>query len=390
MLTTLADWLALMADGLRVLRTGTWRQRFLRVRFLLLFAVLWPPVAVLTWLLLALDHVLFPGFKQVEIKAPLFIVGNLRTGSTYLHKTLGKDSEGIATFHTLDLFLPSITARKLVGLLGRVDAALGGYGRRLVVAVDDHLLPAFRRIHDVRLFDPEEDDFALLVSLKSACMFEVAPAVPRFRRLFFMDEEMDRAEQDRTWALYRALVQRHLYVAGPHKQFVSKNPLQTHKLQGLLRTFPDARVINLVRSPLKTVPSVSSMWHFVWHESGARPHGELDPDGVIALVRSFYTAPGPVLEALGERGQVVRYEDLLEAPEPVVTEAFEALDLAVGPGLRAVLAEAQARAGSYESKHKYKGASHGLSEEVIVDAFADIMAAHGYPRPADADADAAK
>lgn len=386
MLSTLADWLALMADGLRVMRTGTWRQRLLRVRFLALFAVGWPPVAALTWLGLALDHVLFPGFKDVEIRKPLFIVGNMRTGSTYLHKTLGQDTEGIATFRTLDLFLPSITARKLVGLLGRVDAALGGLGRRLVVAVDAGLLPGFRKIHDVRLFDPEEDDFALLVALKSACMLEIAPDLPRFRRLFFMDEEMEREEQDRTWALYRSLVQRHLYHAGPNKQFVSKNPLQTHKLQGLLRTFPDARVINLVRSPLKTVPSVSSMWHFVWQESGARPHGEYAPEQVIAWCRSFYDTPGPVLAELGERGRVLRYEDLLQAPLAEVTGAFEELGLTVGPGLAEVLQAAQARAGSYKSKHKYRGEAQGLGEDVLVEAFADVLERHDYPRPEAADA----
>lgn len=384
MLTLFADWLALMADGARIMLTGTWRQRFLRARFVLLFAVVWPPLALFTGLTLALDHLLFPGFTKTEIKTPLFIVGNLRTGSTYLHKTLGQDTDGISTFRTIDLFMPSITAKKLAGLVGKLDGALGGFGKKLVVSVDGGALQGFRKIHDVRLFDPEEDDFVLLALLRSGAMWEIAPGVERYKRMFYMDELMDRAEQDRTWAFYKRMVQRQVYHQGADRLFVSKNPLQTHKLEGLLRTFPDARVINLVRIPLKTVPSVSSMWHFVWHESGARPHAEIDPDTVIAQCKSFYAAPGPTLEKLGKRGKVIRYEDLLLEPRDIIRGTFEAMGLPISPGLAEVLDRAQAKVGTYTSKHKYKGAAHGLTEERLTEAFAEVFERFGYDRPDDA------
>lgn len=85
-LRSLNDCFAMIADGVRTLGAPTWTQRWRRLRFVALLVFVLPPLALLTHLCLALDHLLFPGFKKVKIEKPIFIVGNLRTGSTFLHR----------------------------------------------------------------------------------------------------------------------------------------------------------------------------------------------------------------------------------------------------------------------------------------------------------------
>lgn len=40
-----------------------------------------------------LDHLFFPGFKKVEVKRPVFIIGHPRSGTTFIHKLFTQTDE---------------------------------------------------------------------------------------------------------------------------------------------------------------------------------------------------------------------------------------------------------------------------------------------------------
>ena len=61
------------------------RKRFL---FLALFYIVWPVGMLIHWFCFWLDDMLFPEYKNHPIEKPLFILGNLRSGSTFLHRLL--------------------------------------------------------------------------------------------------------------------------------------------------------------------------------------------------------------------------------------------------------------------------------------------------------------
>ena len=59
------------------------------------------------------------------------------------------------------------------------------------------------------------------------------------------------------WGHYRRCVQRHLYArqgTAPKRTYLSKNPTFTLRLRSLLREFPDAHVVVLVRDPERHLP----------------------------------------------------------------------------------------------------------------------------------------
>ena len=96
-------------------------------RILVMLAVA-PALFVLNlyhWLGLALDEVLFRGYRKVDVKRPLFVVGVPRSGTTFLHGVLAEDEHN-TTFATWECFFAlSVTWRKLWRFAGRLDAALG-------------------------------------------------------------------------------------------------------------------------------------------------------------------------------------------------------------------------------------------------------------------------
>ena len=56
------------------------------------------------------DALIFPSWKAIEVQEPTFIVGNARSGTTWLHRLLAKDNHTFTSMKTWELlFATSIT-----------------------------------------------------------------------------------------------------------------------------------------------------------------------------------------------------------------------------------------------------------------------------------------
>ena len=73
-----------------------------RIAFLALFYLIWVPGSLVHWFCFWLDDIFFPAHKTQPIEKPLFILGNLRSGSTFLHRLLSRDSETFTSLTTWD------------------------------------------------------------------------------------------------------------------------------------------------------------------------------------------------------------------------------------------------------------------------------------------------
>ena len=61
-----------------------------------------------------LDHVVYPGFKKRKLDRPIFILGNPRSGTTFVHRFL-LNSQRLCAFELWEMLLPAITARRMFG-----------------------------------------------------------------------------------------------------------------------------------------------------------------------------------------------------------------------------------------------------------------------------------
>lgn len=91
-------------------------------------------------------------------------------------------------------------------------------------------------------------------------------------------EKLSMSHRNLMFNFYKECVQRHLYaryvmedISTKNIVFVSKNPAFTLRLESLYNTFPDGRVICLLRDPKESVPSMVSYIAKVYHAFSA-PH----------------------------------------------------------------------------------------------------------------------
>lgn len=284
--------LRLLLLTLGTLRPGPSEPPGAFLRRLLVIGLFLPPFAliqVVHWIGLLLDEVLFRGYRRVEIREPLFVLGVPRSGTTHLHRVLAQDPQ-YTTFSTWEcLFAPSVAERRLWLGLGWIDARLGRPLGRLLGWLERRAFAGMAQVHSMSLADPEEDYFALMPVLACFILILPFPADAYLWRMGRFDQAMPAKERERLMAFYRGCLQRHLYVHGPEKRLLSKNAAFAPLAGSLQGAFPDARFLVCLREPAATLPSqLSSL------EPGVRLFGVLGavPDFRARLARQlgFYYA----------------------------------------------------------------------------------------------------
>lgn len=338
------------------------------------------------WLGFLLDEVFFRGYRSVEIRRPVFIVGVPRSGTTFLHRLLARDRERFTTFSLWELILaPSVAERKFWLGLARLDQWIGAPFSRLVRWLERRLFASLDNIHEISLSDEEEDYFLLVPIYACFLLILPFPFPDALGHLAFFDDKTPRAEQDRIMDFYRACLKKHLYIRGTEKPFLSKNVSFSPMIRALARTFPDSRIIGTVRNPVNAVAShISSMM------AGAAvfdndTRGNEFRDQMIAVQRYAYTHLLETLSGPCERedkdAMIVRMEDLQNALAPTIKGLYERLGYPMTPDFEAYIDSQDERQRRYKSGHHYDLSAYGLSGAMVYEQFSDIFDRFGYPAP---------
>jgi hypothetical protein len=352
------------------------RLRPRRVKFLALFSVLFSWGVAFTWLCLLLDEIFFPAYRRTSVRKPLFVIGNFRSGTTFLQRLLAQDERNITGLTTREIYVtPSICQRKLWRFILMLDEHVGRPFRRLLAAIEDNVL---RRIpfHRVRLEEAEEDEGLFFYAWDSLFIWFFFPLV-RSRFVYpWFDQAVPEGRRRRLMRFYRGLLKRHLYVHGEHLRIVSKNPSFTPKIRSLLEVFPDARFVNLVRHPSELLPSMTNWFAYCWHYFGAPPEAYPNRRRILEMAAHWYRYPQDVFEELSsEQAWVVRFDDLISETSSIVRDLYDSLGLRVS----ARFAEALDDADRLPTKAtRSPGLDEvGLSQEDIDRDFSDIIEAYG-------------
>ena len=343
----------------------------------LLFIV--PIMATLNAISLLLDHILFPGFRRVQVREPVFIIGHARSGTSLMHRLMTGD-ERFSWFMTYELFVPSLVQRKLIRFLGACDRRLaGGAIARRIQAWEDRTFARGREMHPMSLFGPEEDEFLLTFSGLSGVWVTVFPYMRELDYLYYTDE-MPPHRRRRILGFYKECVQRQLYLNGAHRIHCSKNPTFAGKLESLIEIFPDARFVVLNRSPYETIPSLLKMMERNWKASDCDRERMRDSLECLGQ-QSFHTYryPYEVLERHPEiRHAVVDYRELVESPRRVVENVYEELGLPLTPEFEKFLALEETRSKQHRADHVYNLREFGLEREKIRAELAPLFERFGW------------
>ena len=328
------------------------------------------------WLGFLLDEIFFRKYRAVRIRTPVFILGLPRSGTTFLHRMLARDTENYTTMRLWEMVLaPSITERKLLMALAAFDRGLGGFGRRVLHAFDERVFASGSKIHKISLFQPEEDEMLLLPLFSSIFLLHLFPFPQVLWHLVHFDSATPPADKRRIMSFYRRCVQRHLYVHGPDKHFLSKNPAFSSRIDALNEYFPDAKVICNVRDPFRAVPSMLSYIHYIWGCLDNDPRGYILRDWLLEMAGHWYQYP---MERLAywpdNRYAIVRYDDLIADPHATTSDLYARLGLEISPAFAERLREECVKSRAYRSEHTYSLSQYGLTPTDIVDRFHYVIA----------------
>lgn len=351
-----------------------------RIAILCLFMPLFIGNGLINWVCLLLDEILFPGYRRTAVFAPVFIVGVPRSGTTFLHRLLARDDRQFTCMKLWEIFFaPSIIQKKCWCALGMLDRRLGSPLFRIVRSWEDRVFNQLGRMHVLSLFEPEEDELLLLTVFSSVFLSFAFPFEDEVRGLALFDRELPQRQRERIMAFYKKCIQRHLYCFGMERRFLSKNPAFSPKVESLYRTFPDARIICMVRSPFESIPSSMSLISYFCHffTSPIEPfpmHGAIQE-----MLAMWYRYP---LEQLArkrtEQQAVIPYDTLVRDPRETVHDLYQRLGCSLTPDYQKVLEAEAERARNYKSRHTYSLAQSGLSPDRIREDYRDILERFGF------------
>jgi hypothetical protein len=342
-------------------------------------------LSIINMVLLGLDVLVFPRLRKKQVEAPIFIVGNGRSGTTHIHRILSADGDRFSFFKTWELLAPSLIQHKIVDGFDWADRRLlGGWIRRRLQQSEDGALDEIRKLHDWQSTGSEEDDFVMFANWSSVSLTFPFP-YPELEYLFWTDREPE-AKRRRILNFYAAMLKRLLYAReGPGRGtriHCSKSPQFTLKMRGLLEQFPDARFIVMLRHPNETIPSLLDLMSQYWRGMGASPdlvEGSANLLGEIQIEQYKYAVE--VADSLPENQRViVEFRDLLSDPKRVVENIYDRFGLEMSKEFDHFLDEEREAAKTFKSEHEYELAGQGPERERVERELSDLFDRFDWPR----------
>ncbi len=366
-------------------RGTPYRLTLKRMGWLLLFYTLFPLLELFIWTGLWLDEIFFPDYRKVQIKEPVFIIGNPRSGTTFLQRLMAEDTQTFTSMRTWEmLFAPSITARRLFEVLAALDRRIGKPVRKPLLRLQRRWQEA-NVVHKIALRAPEEDEYLLLHLWSTLKTWTFSAMLEEAERYTYFDEQVPQRERRRIQKFFHRCLQRHLYAHDAADQvYLSKNPSYSPMIETLLELFPDVRFIYLARNPLEMIPSYISLTEEEWQILGDPPEPYMSRDWIMEMAYHWYTYPlGRFSELPEDQYVVVNFHRMVDHAEVVVNEIYERLNLEMGAGFKKFLHERAMAARQHESEHDYALREMKLSRQEILTEFKEVFKTFGFDRKAD-------
>lgn len=365
-------------------RGKNYRLTAKRLGVLLLSLAVYIPVEIMVWIGLGLDRLFYPGFKQVRVRAPIFIIGNPRSGTTFLHRLLSRDEGHFASMTTWEILLaPAVSTRRFIRAAAGLIRLLGVPIRRLIRQWERDWQEN-NTVHKIRLRGPEEDEYLWVHTFSTLKIWSFAAMLEEAEPYVYYDQRMDPAQKTRMMDFYHRCLQRHLFSGSTEDEiYLAKNPNFSPMVRTLLERYPDARFIYLVRDPLQAVPSHLSLKEKEWKLLGSPLEPYAAREFILEESEHWYTYPLAELDKLPDHQAVIlEFEKLTGNARAAVREIYQRFDLELSEDFDRVLREETRKARQHESEHVYCLEEMGLTASQLKDRFGAVYRRFDFQRGA--------
>jgi hypothetical protein len=294
--------------------------------------------------------------EQQKVDSPVFIIGLPRTGTTLLHGLMSKDP-GSRVPLTWEVMYPTAGANaEEAEKARRRTASRLGWANRLA--------PEFKRIHPIAPDLPQEC-IAITAHVFMSIQFHTTHNVPSYEDWFEDDS------QRLGYAFHRRLLQ-HLQAQRPGERWVLKAPGHLFALGALLARYPNARIIQTHRDPLRVMASMAS------HATVLRRafSDTADPQAIAADWASRWARALEGFLAVRDRADRERfldvsYEHIESRPLDTVARIYDFLGWELGAQAREAMASfLAANPKNKHGAHRYSLSQYGLDRKRELERFA--------------------
>lgn len=325
-------------------------------------ATKWDVVRFLTNLLLIQEYrTRNQGMDNTPIRAPVFITGLPRSGTTFLHRLMLLDPASRAP-SVWETIYPSPTAGTRTQRVARVAGQLKTF---------ELLAPEFPALHPLEATSPQECS-EITAHVFRSLRFDTNYHIPSYRD--WMDGNA--AENIPAYRFHKRFLQYLQHQDGVPRRWVLKCPEHLFALDAIRSVYPDARLVFVHRDPVRVLLSQARLTEVL-----RRPFTRnLNPVSLGADESRRWLEGARRMMALADDPNVchVHHLDLISDPVRTVETIYQRLGGV--PQAQVVTAIEQYIAsrprGGY-GEHHYTFADHGLDEAAEREKFRPYMTRFG-------------
>lgn len=301
-----------------------------------------------------------------------------------VHRLLSSDGDKFNDFLYWEMFFPSLLEKKIIRLLGKIDQTVfGGPIKRQLVKLDDKLFGPYRHMHYMSFWHAEEDQFSMRAAFVTQQWATDIPLMDVID-LFHVDQMPDKKK---AWMHhYKEIVKRQLLLNGGDKIHLSKNPVMSGWTEAIIETFPDAKIIVMVRNPVECMPSLLKLVEVGWKAKNWQPSDyEVSLELLTQTSFESFTHPKEVLAKHPETQHIaVDYRKLTTTPREAVHEIYAKLGMEVSEEYDAFLEQTEQKEKNHKTHFQYSIDEYdNLTLGRIEETLSDFFDEYDWPRPSE-------
>jgi Sulfotransferase family len=309
-----------------------------------------------------------PEIAEQPIIAPIFIVGQPRTGTTILYDLLAQDPALRAPL-TWEVDAPCPVPRPETyhsdPRIAQTQAS---------IELSEQIIPGFLAFHPMGALVGQEC-VRITASEFTSMIFSVQYRLPSYYRWLMYD-----ADHTGAYRYHRMFLQ-HLQ-SGVPGQWLLKSPAHLWQLDALLAEYPDALIVQTHRDPLNVISSIAALTHHLRRmgtdestvaECAAQSYEEI----VVGLDRATVLRDSGAVPA--DRVIDVQFSDFISDPWATIKDIYESLGRELTPDTATKMRDFLADHPGDGGRGRYTWSDTGLDAEEVRDRVRAYQERYGVP-----------
>ena len=314
---------------------------------------------IINFIFMKIDWIFYPSKLTKKIEKPILIVGNPRSGTTFIHRYLSNNRLGAGS-KLYQMVFTSIVLQKII---------------KPILPLLEKISPAkfhSDEVHKTSLNAIETDDPSLMFRFFDGFFlyaFILSWAKEDLLN-WFQPKIRDNSKRDFNWL---ETMWKRTLISSNSDRMIGKLFSISVNIPAFLKKFPDAKLLYMIREPLNVIPSGLSLVTGVldgvfgfWNLPREKRQFYIDRlyNALVELQLRFHQ---DWIENKIDKNKVmiVRYDRMMSDFEGLMDEILDFVGHDASDELLAQIKKTAEEQRNYKSKHKYDLEKFGLTEEKI-------------------------